>query len=234
MVLHDGLYFGGRDVVATHGLPLGGVELLGGEIGEIDLLEVDEVEAIHIEHIAYLAWVDTLDARDGGPWSRNLERIGGGAVCGLETDLILQVAVEGGELETFVLGGNGDHHTVVGIHRGVEIHLLVVDIDLLHMSQVLADDGDERAGAGLGEGAVGLGGIAGAHGSDDRCAHAFLIVLAGGEGNDHERCHGHEQPTVMVIENILFHIATSGYFSLKSYSTGGWLKYGFWMTSASG
>ena len=49
MVLQQRLETSGLHMVAAYCLPLGGVELFGGEVGEIDFLDIDEVEAIDIE-----------------------------------------------------------------------------------------------------------------------------------------------------------------------------------------
>lgn len=73
---------------------------------------------------------------------------------------------------------------MVGIHRRVDGHLLVVDIDMECGAEILTHDGNHRSCSGLGVGLVvavvdGVGGK-NLHAGDFRCASSVGVVIVAG------------------------------------------------------
>ena len=88
------------------------------------------------------------------------------------------------DLLTRIRNANSAKHDTVEIpasNTKKSICQILVDEGFIK-SFTVADDGKQRAGTGLGEGAVGLGRVARADCCDLGCAHALFIILAGGEG----------------------------------------------------
>ena len=178
VVLKNLLEISHFDMIAARCLPYGRIELCRLDVGEVDFLHIHQVESVEIEGVARLSRVVGFHLRDGGIGCGDFEGIGSRAMSGLHPDFIFQFAVEGGELEAIGLGRHRHDDAVVGVHHRIEIHLLVVDIDLECVVKVLTDDGDNLSGSRLGERAVGLCRVGHAHRRNLRCAAGRIVVGA--------------------------------------------------------
>ena len=162
-VLYDRFQSSDVNMVATNLCPLRRVEFFGRDVGEISLFDIREVKSKDVNLVARLPGIQRCNAGDGRVAGSNLKRIRTQAMSSFHAYLVLQVAVKGRQLKAVLLRRDSHHDRVVGVHRGIEVSLLVVDIHLQGIAQIVTYQCDNLSARCLCEKAVSLGRVTRAH-----------------------------------------------------------------------
>ena len=112
-------------------------------------------------------------------------------MCCLHADFIFQVAVESGQLESGGLSWHGTYYAMVCVHRRIEVHLLVVDINLKSVVKILSYDGYCLSRARFGESAVRLSWIGHSDCRDFGNSAGRVVITTGSD--EHLQCSYQEQ-----------------------------------------
>ena len=124
---------------------------------------------------------------------------------GLDTKLILQIAVESSQLKTFFLCRNGNNETVRSIHCRVETYILVIDIYITYITEIMTHYSNDRTATRLAEQAVSLSRITSTDTCNLRSTIAFLIILTRSNG-DGQHCQQKQcQQAESMFNYILIH-----------------------------